>query len=156
MQNGITNPLNTTPMQEFVLNPLDTIIKINATAPKREQILSSPALCQAYLGTMELLPAGRSIIDGLQKHRKDVKLTLVAPVRRDVLEVIADHFRIPYEGTRRAPGNPSTGAEALRQIKEWLDKHPVNKVSEPRYVWNSRTINKSNPGERRETQLPIH
>ena len=125
-------------MQEFVLNPLDTIIKINATAPKCEQILSSPALCQAYLGIMELLPSGRSIIDGLRAHRKDVKLTLVAPVRRDVLEVIADHFRIPYEGTRRAPGNPSTGAEALRQIKEWLAANPIIKEEKPRYVWYSR------------------
>jgi hypothetical protein len=121
-------------MQEFLLNPINTIVRINATAPKREQILSSPALCQAYLSTMELLPAGRIVIDGLRAHRDEIKLILAAPFRREVLEVIANHFRIPFEGTRQTPNNKTTGEEALRQIQEWLAWRQDETVEKPRFV----------------------
>lgn len=85
--------------QILVINPIDALIRINASKSVRERILSQDWFCQAYIDCMELLPDARALIDTLRERmKKGVEVYLESPYDEEVIEVVAVKFRIPYTG----------------------------------------------------------
>ena len=87
--------------QILVINPIDALIRINASETVRERILSQDWFCQAYVDCMELLPDARALINKLRERmKKGVEVYLESPYDEEIIEIVAVKFRIPYTGIR--------------------------------------------------------
>lgn len=107
--------------QILVINPIDALIRINASESVRERILSQDWFCQAYIDCMELLPDARALIDTLRERmKKGVEVYLESPYDKEVIEVVAVKFRIPYTGIRRTKSH--TPAGSILQVEMRLRK----------------------------------
>ena len=106
--------------EEFVFNPVDSFIRINASKTVKKSILSQPWFCQGYVDCMELLPGAKDMIVNLRKKQKDVDIILETPYHEEIVEAVADKFHIPYARIRRVK-SPAT-ATLILQVEMQLKK----------------------------------
>ncbi len=98
------------------LNPVDTLIRINASAIVRQRILSIPEYCLAYVDCMELVPGAKALIASLRAQEKKVNIILETPYQEEVVSIIAHKFHIPYQEIRRGTPKQQDGPSLLAEI----------------------------------------
>ena len=106
--------------QTIVINPVDTLIRINATEGKRSLILSKPWYCRAYMDCMELVPGAIKIIRSLRALAGKAEIILSSPYDEEIVWAIACKFQIPCDKIRRVRGGETAGT--IIQVETQLRK----------------------------------
>lgn len=82
----------------IIINPIDSLIKINGNTDTLKRVFSSPAYCRAALDGMELAPGAKDILAFLRNNTHTFKTIIVTAYDAAVVRIIARHFNIPFVG----------------------------------------------------------
>lgn len=101
----------------IILNPIDSLIKINGSDTTRMRIFSSPEYCREALNGMELESGAEEILSFLRNNSRNFKTIIVTSYDEAVVRLIASHFNIPYVDVYRGRINkPSLYVRAISKI----------------------------------------
>lgn len=92
----------------IILNPINSLIRINVKSDYQPRIFSSPEYCREALNSMELVSGAKEILSFLRNNSKNFKTIIVTSYDEAIVRLIASHFNIPYVDVYRGRVNKSS------------------------------------------------